>query len=144
MCEIWKRNMHKVKQLTGNFLFEDTEYTTQGGIAVISSFKIWDELQRRRPHHHAAFIKRLNLKQECQHVLDMYKSTNTSRQLQSQTSCHFYFDYIKSIKCSTHRVLFSNLQLETWRQSMGEEFLDVSWGYCVVLPSMSFRMACLR
>lgn len=27
---------------------------------------------------------------------------------------------------------------------MGEEFLDMSWGDCVVLPSMSFRMACLR
>lgn len=61
--------MHKVIQLTGNFLFEDTEYVTQGGLAVINSFKIWDKLQRRRPHHHAAFIKRLNLKQEYKHVL---------------------------------------------------------------------------
>lgn len=61
--------MHKVKQLTGNFLFEDTEYVTQGGLAVISSFKIGHKLQRWRPHHHAAFIKRLNLKQEYKHVL---------------------------------------------------------------------------
>lgn len=56
--------MHKVQHLHGNFLFEDTEYVTQGGLAVINSFKIGDKLQRRRPHHHAGFIKCLNLKQE--------------------------------------------------------------------------------